>query len=86
MSKLTIPEVVERFAAYQRKHPAWGCLHIVLDDGNIGNDSVEFCIGYAEGKGDTEAVELGQILLRMSKTQRLKLPSAVYRFERERQA
>lgn len=85
MSKLTIPEVVERFAGYIRKHPAWSCLHIVLDDGNIGNDSIEFCIGCAEREGDTEAVELGQLLLRMSKTQRLKLPSAVYRFERERQ-
>lgn len=28
------PEIVERFAAYYRKHPSWGAFHVCLDDGN----------------------------------------------------
>lgn len=28
--KPTIPEVVDRFAAYYARNPAWGSLHVVL--------------------------------------------------------
>jgi len=84
MSKPTIPEVLERFAAYQRKELAWGCLHIVLDDGNVDNASVAFCIKYAERSEDPdpEAAKLGRILARMSKSQRLRLPRKVAEFNR----
>ena len=27
------------------------CLHVVLDDGNIEDSSVEFCIGFAQESG-----------------------------------
>jgi len=57
---------------------AGGSLHIVLDDGNISDDDVTFCINYAKKKGDTKGVELAEILLRMSKTQRRKLAALFY--------
>jgi hypothetical protein len=76
--KPTIPEVFDRFAAYYRKNPVWGSLHIVLDDGNVRDEDVQFCIDRAESNGDSEGAELGRILLRMSKTQRKKLPDMVW--------
>jgi hypothetical protein len=71
--KPSIPEVIDRFKAYHKKEAAWGSLHIVLEDSNVSDSSVSFCIEYAIKNGDTEGAELGKILLSMSKTQRLRL-------------
>lgn len=73
--KPAIPEVIERFRAYHRKpeNGAWGSLHIALEDSNVEDSSVQFCVGYAEERGDTEGAELAKILLKMSRTQRLKI-------------
>lgn len=75
MIKPSIPEVIERFRAYHQKpeNGAWGSLHIVLEDSNAEDSSVQFCVGYAEESGDTEGAELAKILLKMSRTQRLKI-------------
>lgn len=67
----TIPEVVARFAAYYRQNPAWGSLHVVMDDGNW--NSVEWCRDYAQREGDAEGAALAEILLQMTKTQMRKL-------------
>jgi len=77
--KPTIPEVLDDFRAYYERNPAWGALHIVLDDVNVADHFVESCIEWAERDGDAEGARLGRILLRMSKTQRRKLPWAVSR-------
>lgn len=82
--KPTIPEVVDAFVAYHEREPVWGSLHIVLDDDNVGDDSVRFCIEYAKEKGDAEGQRLAEILLTMSRTQRLRLPFAVYEKIRRR--
>jgi hypothetical protein len=74
--KPTIPEILARFLAYYRDNPAWGSLHIVLDDGNVDDASVRFCEEYATEKGDHEGAELARILMRMSRTQRAKLARA----------
>lgn len=71
--KPTIPEVRDRFQAYLDTHLAWGSLHLVLDDNNVQDDSVKYCIQCAIDNGDIEGKELGEILLLMSKTQRLKI-------------
>jgi len=76
IERITIPEVIERFREYQAKNPAWGSLHIVLDDGNVEDHSVLFCYQYAIEKQDLEGADLALLLLKMSKTQRLKLPHA----------
>lgn len=72
----TIPEVVADFARYYADNPTWGSLHIVLDDYNVEDSHVDFCISFAEQKGDTEGLRLAKILRSMSKTQRKKLGHA----------
>lgn len=71
--KITIPEVIERFKEYHKQNGAWGSLHIVLDDHNVEDSSVLFCLDWARENNDTEGAELAKILYQMSKTQRLKL-------------
>jgi hypothetical protein len=75
-TRVTIPEVVEDFAAYYRRNPVWGALHIVLSDGNMRRSDIEFCIASAERRGDAEGARLARVLLSMSKTQRLKIGPA----------
>lgn len=87
-SKITIPDVVERFAAYYSlpENGVWGSLHSVLDDHNVRNHDVEWCIERATERGDTEGLELAKLLLLMSKTQRLGLPGAVDKYIAENQS
>lgn len=73
MSKLSVPDVIDRFRSYHACHGAWGSLHVVLDDFNLEDSSVKFCIQYAEERGDTDGAELARVLLSMSKTQRGKI-------------
>jgi hypothetical protein len=64
-----------RFYAYHCRpgNECWGSLHIVLDDYNIEDHHVEFCIEWAEKKNDIDGADLARLLLRMTKTQRLKV-------------
>lgn len=71
-------EVLVRFAAYNEIHPSWGSLHIVLDDENVEDWHVGWCIGYADAKGDEEGSALGYILLDMSESQRRKMANLGY--------
>lgn len=64
---------LDRFKAYLRANPSWGNLHIVLDDKNVKDGHVQFCRQQAVKAKDTEGVELADILLTQSKSQRLKL-------------
>lgn len=80
MNKPTIPEVIDRFMAYHEQNRAWGWLHVVLDDDNVDDGDVQGCIDMAAEHGDTEAAELGKILLQMSKTQRARIGDWPYRF------
>jgi hypothetical protein len=72
-TKLTLPEVVDRFRAYREANPTWGSLHIVLDDGNVRNKHVTYCAELALENGDAEGFELAGLLLQLSTTQRQKL-------------
>lgn len=74
-NKIRIPDVIHMFKAYRAKpgNLCWGSLHIVLDDGNFEDSSVEFCRGYAVENGDSDGEVLARLLLKMSKTQRKKL-------------
>jgi hypothetical protein len=78
MIKPTIPEVLPMLRAYAAKpeNSVGGSLHIVLEDGNVSDTNVRYCIKHALESGDTDGAELGKMLLRMSKTQRLKLGSS----------
>ena len=73
--KPTIPEVLPKVRQYYKQNPTGGVLHIVLDDGNIRDSCVIFCLELAIEKDDTEGEALARLILLMSKTQRLKLYS-----------
>ena len=78
--KPTVPEVMPMVRAYyaEPENVCGGSLHIVLDDCNVRDSDVEFCIEYAKERGDRAGVLLGEILRRMSKTQRLKIAQKIY--------
>lgn len=67
----SIPEVLDRFRAYHAKHPTWGALHVILEDGNTSDAIVRDCAEHT--KGDWEGKQLAAILLQMSPTQRGRL-------------
>lgn len=73
LPKITIPEVMPLVEEYMSRNLTGGSLHIVLEDGNIDNDDVLFCKEYAIEQGDLFGIELADILLQMSKTQRKKI-------------
>lgn len=68
--------------AYYRLKPenvCGGSLHIVLDDGNYDDHSVEFCRKYAAEQGDTDGVWLASVLQTLNVQERIELldwPSA----------
>lgn len=66
----------ELFLRLYKRHSAGCCLHVVLDDGNADDEVVRWTLVNVGGdacKDPAECRELAEILLRMSKTQRLKL-------------
>ncbi len=69
-SKPTIPSVLARFAVYLEANPSWGSLHVVLDEGNVGDSTVVGCMEWAARHDDLEGIALADILLLMSKSQR----------------
>lgn len=75
MDRPTVPEVLPLVEAYYRKpgNAVGGVLHIVLDDGNVKDDHVRFCLDEALLDGDEDGAHLARLLLRMTKTQRSKI-------------
>ncbi len=73
VKRLTIPDVLDRFKAYHERCPGWGNIHIILEDGNVSDDDIHFCRESAIRDNDDEGWKLCDILLEMTKTQRLKL-------------
>jgi hypothetical protein len=73
--KPTVPDVLPLARAYYEiaGNEVGGHLHIVLEDYNIDDGSVQFCLDEARAHRDEAGVELASLLLRMSKTQRLKI-------------
>jgi hypothetical protein len=58
--------------AIYARHGAGCCWHVVLDDGNVGDDSVRFCIQEAQRNNCDCCKLLIPLMLRASRTQRLK--------------
>ena len=78
-TRTTIPDVVRVFADYLEDNPTWGSLHVVLDDGNVGDDSIKHCIDVSREANDAAGLVLGRTLLTLTKTQRRALPDAAAR-------
>jgi hypothetical protein len=73
MRKPTVPDVLPMVRAYRAKHGVGGSLHNVLEDGNVKTRDIAFCVERAQKAGDLESVQLGEMLLAMSQTQRKKI-------------
>ncbi len=84
MTKPQIPEVLQKFVAYFTARASdslsggWGCLHLVLEDDNVDDGSVIFCRESAVRANDVDAVELCDILLQMSPSQRGRIDRKVW--------
>lgn len=73
MKKPTVPDVRPLVESLYNRHQAGCCLHIVLDDGNLADDDVEFCLLDALELDHQDCAHLARLLLRMSRTQRREL-------------
>ena len=71
--KPTVPEVAPLVKAVYKRSLVGCCWHILLDDGNVDDGSVQFCISEALKRQHPECIALIDPMLRMSKTQRSEL-------------
>ncbi len=71
--KPTVPDVLPLVNDLYKRAPVGCCLHVVLDDWNVDNHSVDFCIEQARTQGHGQCEELARTLRAMSRTQRLRL-------------
>jgi len=72
----TVPEVLpllERYYALGPKTSNGGAVHIVTEDENVEDSSVDFCIQSALEYGDRAGEAIATLLRRCSRTQRKKL-------------
>jgi hypothetical protein len=70
-----VSEVVALARAYYKKpgNSVGGCLHIVLDDGNLADSHLQACVEWAKALHDEDGLVLATKLLAMSPTQRRKV-------------
>lgn len=80
MEPFTATEVAEIAKAFYKLpgNEVGGNLHIVLDDSNILDGHIQYCINAAKQDRDFPAWVLGQILLKCSKSQRCRAAEHVY--------
>lgn len=69
----TVPEVMPFVRSIYQRNGVGCCLHIVIDDGNVGDQSVQFCLEQAQAAGHEDCIAAAEMLLAMSKTQRSKV-------------
>lgn len=75
--KPSVSEVLPEANGIYKRSPVGCCLHIVLDDGNIKDSDVQFCVDQAKENSHTDCLSLAEKLLIMSKTQRKKLAARI---------
>lgn len=73
--KPTIPDILPLLLAYYAKpgNAVGGSLYTIMENGNIQDKHVQYCLDSARANGDDDGVLLAEMLLRMSKTQRSRL-------------
>lgn len=73
MGKPTTTEVKPLVDLLYQRNSVGCCLHVVLDDGNIDDQSVAWCRDEAQRQGHADCFLLANTMLEMSRTQRKKL-------------
>lgn len=84
--KPTVPEVLPLVRSLYRgldlctrdSGGVGGHLHIVLDDGNITDSDVRFCLDEARHDKCATCVKIAELLMQMSRTQRAKISEMAY--------
>jgi len=73
--KQLFEETLELKCEIYSKYPSGGALHIVLDDGNLRNNDIKWCIEEIEKLEEDKELFLNcaNNILKMTQTQRLKL-------------
>lgn len=71
--KPTVPDVLPLVKALYKRNSAGCCLHVLLDDGNVGDSTAAYCLQYARDAGHHDCEELASKVVLMSATQRRKL-------------
>ena len=56
-----------RLITYHKKNPSWGSIHIAMEDGNMEDDHLKFCMKYAFENNDADGLLLAYGLLHLSK-------------------
>jgi hypothetical protein len=74
-AKHTVPQVAKMGRAYYAKpgKAAGGSLHLVLEEPNYSAADVTWCLEHARAQGDAAGVELAQVLMECSKSQRRRI-------------
>jgi hypothetical protein len=75
MNNITVSELINKALIYHHLpgNGVGGNLHIILDDGNIKNNHIQYCLEISKEKNDKLGIELCELLLKATKTQRQKL-------------
>lgn len=83
--KPTIPEVLPLIKEFAKKegNEVGGNLHITLDDGNVDDGHIQYCLERSCKAGDTLGVRVAETLMKMSKTQRIKLAGMFYKLQKD---
>lgn len=66
-------EGIEPLKAIYVAHCAGCCLHVVADDGNVEQDTMDWTLNYAREQGHPACIAAAELLARMTQTQRAKL-------------
>jgi len=73
--KFSFDDLKEDTLAYLADNPMGGSLHIVLEDCNVEDEDVAWCIEYARSRWDVDGWYLAVKLFHASKRTRLRLAS-----------
>lgn len=75
-----VPDVMPLVRAYFAKpgNGAGGNLHVALDDGNLDNGSLQFCLSECEREHDYDGATIMRLMLQMTRTQRRHICEKVY--------
>jgi hypothetical protein len=76
--ELAVAERLRRLIYARPDGGAGCCWHILLDDSNVDDENVNFCVDLAKQRGHDDCIALGYLVVRMSKTQRKKLAEGGY--------
>ncbi len=77
--KPTVPEVLPLVNRIYESSGAGCCLHVVLDDGNLENESVMWSKNHAITQQHELCIRVGRLLRRMSVKQRIELCKRIVR-------